>query len=273
MENNAARYFSDIRKSKPLSSAREVELAIRIQDGDQDALNELVEANLKFVVTIARKYQGRGLEMEDLIAEGNTGLIEAAQHFDPKAGFKFISYGVWWIRQAILSAISNNKLIRLPMNKVGIVNTINKVTAEFREKEGRNPSDKELAKAAGVSIAEIRMMQNATRTTIQLDKPMGDDGDSTLDEVIADPGAKKADISMIDESLVTDVDIILKSVLSEREADVIRFSYGIGETELSDEKIGEKFGISGERIRQIKYGALNKLRKNRGVLDTLRDYL
>lgn len=271
--DTVSRYFKDIRKSQPLSPDEEKKLAFRIQDGDEEAINLLVEANLKFVVTVARTYQGRGLDLEDLIAEGNVGLIEAAKHFDPNYGFRFISYGCWWIRQAIQAALAQDRLIRLPMNKVGIVNQIAKTTSEFQDKEGRKPSDRELAKAVGISITEVRMMQAAVKYAIQLDQPVGEDGEDTLDSIIEDPKSPKCDSVLVSESLVKDVDMVLKIVLSDREATIVRSSFGINAPVLTDEEIGKKFDISAERVRQLKAAALMKMRKNKKVLNLLREYI
>lgn len=265
------RYFKDIRKSKPLSPDREKELALAVQGGNEEALQELVEANLRFVITEAKKYQGRGLSLEDLICEGNVGLIEAAKRFDPSAGFRFISYAVFWIRQAILFALSSNRNIRLPLNRVGDLNAARKVKEEYASR-GETISDREVAHQVGISLEELGTLQRAGRSVVSLDLKVGDDEDNSLESIIKGEG-QDIDADLYKESLCDSLLRVLRSVLTEKEASIVAESYGVGCEVKSEEEIGEKWGISGERVRQIKLKAIAKIRKSSKALNCLREYL
>ena len=272
--NNIDRYFKDIRKSKPLTKEDEITLAQKVQKGDEEALNLLVTSNLRFVVTIARKYQGRGLELEDLIAEGNSGLIEAARHFDPESGFRFISYGIFWIKQAILAALSANRAIRLPFNKIGTVNAVQKAINNLTIKTGHIPSDKEIARYIGISEPEVSTIREASRQITSLDMSLGEsEEDGTLESTIENENIVATDEETITSSLVTDVDRILKSILKEKDCFIIRNTYGIGCKEMTDEQIGEVLKISPERVRQVRLRILKDIRKNVKALAILREYL
>lgn len=270
-KNNISRYFHDIAKLSPLTSQEESRLALLIQEGDETALSTLVSANLKFVVTVARQYQGRGVSLEDLICEGNIGLVEAAKRFNPSAGFRFISYAVYWIKQAICFAITNNRSIRLPMNRVGNINTIRKL----REKgiaEGTKVSDKELCSTLGISLSDLRTLDRALSPVLSLDSSIGDDEDSCLEDIVRDKSADQ-DTELRSESLLTSLKDVLDTVLSERESRIIRLSYGISCTEQDDEHIGQMLNISSERVRQVRTYALSKLRKSPKTVNSLREYL
>ena len=274
--DTVSRYFHDIRRSNPLTKDAEIELAKKAQAGDEAALNQLIEANLRFVVTIARQYQGRGLALEDLIAEGNIGLIEAAKRFNPDEGYRFISYGVFWIRESIQSAINSNKLIRLPMNKISSSIAIHKVTSKYMDREGRKPTETELSKECGISIRDVRTILRANQFAVDLDQKLSDDEDSgTLESILTNPQDRWADEDTTKEGLQTDLLVLVKSILSGREYTCIVESFGIGCEALSDEAIAKKLNVSAERVRQIKLQSLHKLRHsmNPELKEILKSYL
>lgn len=266
-------YFKDIRKSQPFTYEQEQELAREIQGGSQAALDKLVKGNLRFVVTIAREYQGRGIELNDLIQEGNIGLIKAASKFDPEAGFRFVTYAVWWIRQQIFTALSESRLVRLPMNMVGVVNQINKAADLFRKVEEREPSDVELAALTGINVEDIRAVMPVSVRAASLSKPVGDEDDSELGDLIEDVDAAASDGVLAAESCTVDILRVLTMVLTEREAKVLIKVFGIGCEALSEEQAGKILDVSEERVRQIKNAALKKLKKSKKVLEVLRPYL
>ncbi len=267
-------YFKDIRKTQPFTYEQEQDLARQIQKGDRAALNTLVKGNLRFVVTVARRYQGRGLELVDLIQEGNLGLIRAAEKFDPDAGFRFITYAVWWIQQCIYQALSNNKMVRLPMNMVGVANQINKASGLFLNLELREPTDLELATLTGLQLEDIRAVLPLIGKTASLSAQVGDDENGgELSDLLTDDTAAPTDNLAESESCMTDVLRVLSTVLTEREANIVIREFGIGCKALTDEQVAELLGVSAERIRQIKHAALKKLKKSQKVLDTLRPYL
>lgn len=252
-------YLRDISRLSMISPEEETELASRIQKGDETARRELVEANLRFVVSVAKQYQGRGLELSDLINEGNVGLMKAAERFDPTRGFKFISFAVWWIRQSILQAISDqSRIVRLPLNKLGELNRIYRVKADFNQKNGREPSDDELADLLGVSREKLTEVQNSSYGHLSFDSPFGDDGDGTLLDVVPDESAEQADEGLGKESLRTDLKDVM-CVLSSREKDILALAFGIGCQEMTLEEIGERFNLTRERVRQVKEKAIKKL--------------
>lgn len=267
-------YFKDIRKKHPFSLEEEIQLAVRIQQGDARALNKLVEGNLRFVVTEARRHIGRGMDLEDLIQEGNIGLIEAAKRFDPEAGFRFITYAVYWIRQAIFTALSVNRTVRLPMNVVGSVNRINRAADLFRLTEGREPSDTEIAEITGIELEEVRTVFQASTRATSLSKPVGNtEEDGCLADLIEDVDVKSTDSIVFGEGLVTDLLRTLHSVLSQKECNIVAKSFGIGCVALTEEQVGKEIGISPERVRQLREASVKKLRKNGKVVATLLEYL
>ena len=252
------RYFKDVKKSEGLSTEKEQELAKRIQDGDTKAIDELVEANLKFVVTIAKEFQGQGLPLPDLISEGNYGLIKAAYKFDHTKGFKFISYAVWWIRQAILQSLNDNaRIIRLPTN---VVNKIQQVRKDIEKFEFLN--EREAIVGEEVNDKGDKFRKVATGSIILNDK-INEEGDE-LHELIEDISFKQEDnYYAMDDDVKIELDRIL-SVLDEREREIIECYFGVnieGEP-MTLETIGERFKLSKERIRQIKEKAIRKLRHN-----------
>jgi len=257
-----ANYLQDIQKTSLLSQPEEIRLAKLIVDGDEEALNMLVEANLRFVVSVAKEYQNRGLPLEDLINEGNIGLIKAAHKFDSTKGFRFISYAVWWIRQAIMEAIVNqSKMVRLPFNKVWEVFKVEKTFNKLRKNLGRDPSMEEVTQELGISISDLSSIMKNFGKDLSLDEMISDDYDSTLLDFIPDEKSPQPDDSLMDESLKIEVDKVLSS-LPRREGEILRLYYGISsERTLTLSEIGERLSLSRERVRQIKELALKKLRR------------
>jgi len=268
------KYLPEIGKVDLLTPEEEVDLAKRIKQGDQLALEKLTKANLRFVVSVAKQYQNQGLSLSDLINEGNLGLIKAAQRFDETRGFKFISYAVWWIRQSILQALAEqSRIVRLPLNKVGSLNKINKAFSMLEQTYEREPSSEELAAQLEISPEEVETTLGVAARHVSMDAPFVEGEDNSLLDVLANtatPGTDKA--LEYKESLRREIDRSL-GTLTERQCDVIKLYYGIGvEHPMSLEDIGEKFGLTRERVRQIKDKAINKLRgANRSKL--LKNYL
>ena len=251
-------YMRDISKIEMISPDEETELAMRIKEGDTQALNSLVNANLRFVVSVAKQYQNRGLDLTDLISEGNIGLIKAAQKFDPTRGFKFISYAVWWIRQQILSGISQDShTIRLPMNQVGLQMKANRQKQIFLQENEREPTDEELAAIMETSISRISEMPS-DHTTVSLSKQLGDEDSQSLEDLVADTQSPQIDCKLMQESLRKDIEEVTK-VLGEKERQILVSSFGIGCTAMTLDEIGEKMDLSRERVRQIRTKALKRL--------------
>jgi len=254
------KYLQEIGKEEMISADEEVELAQRIKKGDKKALERLTKANLRFVVSVAKQYQNQGLTLPDLINEGNLGLLKAAERFDETRGFKFISYAVWWIRQSILQAISEqSRIVRLPLNQVGSLNKINREISRFEQENERRPSLDEIADKVDLPEEKIDEAMSVNSHHISVDAPFASDDDSSLLDVMANTDIPSADRTLVDESLQSEVQTAL-GLLSERERKVIEASYGIGQPELTLEEIGDKFGLSRERVRQIKEKAIRKLR-------------
>ncbi len=257
-----ANYLQDIQKTPLLTQKEEIYLAEQISEGDEEALNKLVEANLRFVVSVAKQYQNRGLPLEDLINEGNIGLIKAAHKFDRTKGFKFISYAVWWIRQAIQEAIVNqSKMVRLPYNKVWEVFKVEKTYNKLRKDLGRDPSMEEVTKELGISISNLSSIMKNFGKDLSLDEMISEDYDSTLLDFIPDDKSPLPDNFLMSESLKIEVSKVLDS-LPRREGEILRLYYGISEERtLTLTEIGELLNLSRERVRQIKELSLNKLRR------------
>ncbi len=254
------KYLQEIGKEEMISAEEEVELAQRIKKGDQKALERLTKANLRFVVSVAKQYQNQGLTLPDLINEGNLGLLKAAERFDETRGFKFISYAVWWIRQSILQAISEqSRIVRLPLNQVGSLNKINREINKFEQENERRPSLNEIADKIDLPQEKIDEAMSVNSHHISVDAPFADSEDSSLLDVLVNEDIPTTDMGLVNESLKSEIQAAL-SVLSERERKVIEASYGIEQPELTLEEIGEKFGLSRERVRQIKEKAIRKLR-------------
>ena len=254
------KYLQEIGKEDLITVEEEVELAQRIRKGDQEALDKLTKANLRFVVSVAKQYQNQGLSLPDLINEGNLGLIKAAEKFDETRGFKFISYAVWWIRQSILQALAEqSRIVRLPLNQVGSLNKINKAFARFEQEHERVPSPEELAQELALPREKVTDTLRVAGRHISVDAPFADGEDNSLLDVLVNPDSPNADRGLINESLATEVERALET-LTERERDIIRYFFGIGCSEMTLEEIGEKFDLTRERVRQIKEKAIRRLR-------------
>ena len=254
------KYLQEISKEEMVSAEEEVELAQLIRKGDKKALERLTRANLRFVVSVAKQYQNQGLSLPDLINEGNLGLLKAAERFDETRGFKFISYAVWWIRQSILQAISEqSRIVRLPLNQVGSVNKINREISKFEQENECRPSVHEIADNIDLPQEKIDDAMNISGRHLSVDAPFSDAEDGSLLDVLINEDIPPTDVSLVSESLKSEIQAAL-SVLNERERNVIEASYGLGMQELTLEEIGEKYGLSRERVRQIKEKAIRKLR-------------
>ena len=252
-------YLRDLGKLEMITPEEETELAVRIQAGDDAAFKRMVEANLRFVVSVAKQYQNRGLDLLDLVNEGNIGLMKAALKFDPTRGFKFVSYAVWWIRQQILQALSEQgRLIRLPLNQVGVLTKIGRARGEFLQENEREATDEELAALVDITPARLSdAMLNDSRS-LSLDYPMGEDQTESLIDILPDTSAPSADKELEDESLRKDIEMVM-AVLNEREREVLKLSFGIGCQAQSLDEIGENMDLTRERVRQLKMKAIHKL--------------
>lgn len=268
-------YFIDISKVELLSPEEEVDLAVRIREGDLNAQNKLVKANLRFVVSVAKMYQNQGLSLGDLINEGNVGLIKAAKRFDETRGFKFISYAVWWIRQSITTAIADQtRVVRLPINRISNLTKLNKAFRTFEQENERTPSLEELAQALEVSTDEAAFTIETSSRHLSMDAPFinTDDNKNSLKDVLPHENQDSPDKELMKESLKKEIANILSN-LDERESEVIKLAFGIGSSHKATlEEIGERFNLTRERIRQIKEKALIKLR-NKKDCARLKDYL
>ena len=255
-------YLQEIGQIPLLTLNEEVELARRIKQADQDALHGLTRANLRFVVSVAKKYQGQGLSLTDLINEGNYGLIKAAKRFDETRGFKFISYAVWWIRQAILQALAEqSRVVRLPLNRISTISKIRKTSARLAQEHERAPNPEELADELEIGIEKVREAMQHTGRHLSMDAPFNDNDDNSLLDVLPSNEGISPDDSLLDESVKIDIERAL-SLLHAREAEITRLYFGIGrEHSLTLEEIGQRFGLTRERVRQIKEKGLRKLRQ------------
>ena len=268
------KYLQEIGKEDLITAEEEVELAKRIKQGDQEALEKLVRANLRFVVSVAKQYQNNSLSLNDLINEGNVGLVKAAQKFDETRGFKFISYAVWWIRQSIMQALAEqSRLVRLPLNKVGSLSKINQAFAELEQKYEREPTPEELAELLEIEADEIENTLMVSSKHVSVDAPFTEGESNSLLDVLEDNETQKTDSSMVySHSLSVETERTL-ATLTERERDVVKLYFGIGVAHpRSLEDIGETFGLTRERVRQIKDQAINKLR-NTTRSEPLKAYL
>ncbi len=254
------KYLQEIGKEDLITVEEEVELAQRIKKGDQEALEKLTKANLRFVVSVAKQYQNQGLSLPDLINEGNLGLIKAAEKFDETRGFKFISYAVWWIRQSILQALAEqSRIVRLPLNQVGSLNKINKAFAKFEQENERTPSPEELAAVLDLPREKVTDTMRVAGRHVSVDAPFADGEDNNLLDVLVNADSPNADRGLINESLGTEIERAL-ATLTEREKDIVKYFFGIGCPEMTLEEIGDKFGLTRERVRQIKEKAIRRLR-------------
>jgi RNA polymerase primary sigma factor len=255
------RYLSDIGKEGMISPEEEAELARRIKAGDKEALDKLTKTNLRFVVSVAKQYQNQGISLPDLINEGNMGLIKAAQRFDETRGFKFISYAVWWIRQAILQAIADqSRIVRLPLNQVGLVNKIKKEIARLEQELQRAPTLKEIAEAVDLPEYKVSEILKYNSHTQSIDSPISPDEDTQFIDVFVNEDADGTDTTLMQESISTEVNSLL-STLSPKDSEVLRLYYGINAShEYTMDEIGDRCGLSRDQVRLIKERALKKLR-------------
>ncbi|MBP6527796.1 MAG: RNA polymerase sigma factor RpoD/SigA [Prevotella sp.] len=256
------KYLQEIGHEDLISVEEEVELAQRIKRGDRAALEKLTKANLRFVVSVAKQYQNQGLSLPDLINEGNLGLIKAAEKFDETRGFKFISYAVWWIRQSILQAIAEqSRIVRLPLNQVGSVNKINRMLNKFEQENERYPSIEEIADRIDLSVDKIADALKVNGRHVSVDAPFINGEDNSLLDVLPNNDAIMADYLLIQESLREEISRALKT-LNDRERNIVEAFFGINQSEMTLEEIGDKYGLTRERVRQIKEKAIRRLRHN-----------
>jgi RNA polymerase primary sigma factor len=257
------KYLQEIGKVDLLTPEEEVDLAKRIREGDQLALEKLTKANLRFVVSVAKQYQNQGLSLGDLINEGNLGLIKAAQRFDETRGFKFISYAVWWIRQSILQALAEqSRIVRLPLNRVGSLNKISKTFSELEQRFEREPSPDELAEELDLNTAEVVDTLKISGRHVSMDAPFVQGEENSLLDVLENDSEVTPDSELINDSLRREVQRAI-GTLTQRESDVITLYFGLnGEHAMTLEEIGEKFNLTRERVRQIKEKAIRRLRHN-----------
>ncbi|MEN8121624.1 MAG: RNA polymerase sigma factor RpoD/SigA [Bacteroidota bacterium] len=265
------KYLQEIGKIELLTAEEEVELARRIKQDDFIALDKLIKANLRFVVSVSKQYQNQGLTLPDLINEGNLGLIKAAQRFDETKGFKFISYAVWWIRQSILQALAEQaRIVRLPLNKIGSINKINQTFTRLEQEFERTPTPEEIARELDLAPQEIKQIMNNTGHHVSLDAPLLQDEDNNLYDIMLSRDSLSPEKNLLKESLNKEIERIL-STLTHREAEIIRLYYGLNcKNAFTLEEIGEKFDLTRERVRQIK-GKVIKVLKSRSKI--LRSYL
>lgn len=267
------KYLQEIGRMQLITAEEEVDLARRIKDGDQAALERMVGANLRFVVSVSKQYQNQGLSLPDLINEGNVGLIKAAQRFDETRGFKFISYAVWWIRQSILQALAEQaRIVRLPLNKIGNINKINRMFSELEQQHEREPTADEIAEALGINETDVRDGMYTSSRHVSMDAPLIDGEDGTMIDLMKNDTAPNPDEQLLHESLKKEIERTL-ATLTPREADVIRLFFGLGgKPAMTLEEIGEKFDLTRERVRQIKEKALRRL-KQQSRSKLLKSYL
>lgn len=268
------KYLQDISKVDLITAEEEVELAQRIREGDQLALEKLTNANLRFVVSVAKQYQNQGLKLPDLINEGNVGLVKAAKRFDETRGFKFISYAVWWIRQSILQALAEqSRVVRLPLNKIGVINKINKAFSHLEQDLQRPPSAPEIAKELDMPIGQVKTAMKNSGRHLSMDAPFKEgENDSNLYDVLSSGESPNPDDKLMQDSLSIEINRALDT-LSTREADVIRLNYGIGnQPAMTLQEIGDTFDLSRERVRQIREKGIRRL-KHQSKNKILKKYL
>lgn len=268
------KYLQEISRENLITAEEEVELAQRIRDGDQVALEKLTKANLRFVVSVSKQYQNQGLSLPDLINEGNLGLIKAATRFDETRGFKFISYAVWWIRQSILQALAEqSRIVRLPLNKIGSINKINRAYSFLEQEYERPPSHQEIADLLEISKSEVEQALKNGQRHVSMDAPLpGDDDDRNMYDTIRPERDDSPERSLLNESLKKEIQRCLL-ILNPREADIIKLYYGLeGHHPLTLEEIGERFDLTRERVRQVKEKGLRRLKRT-SRSDQLKSYL
>ena len=260
------KYLQEISRQELITVDEEVELARRIHEGDEAAFEKLVNANLRFVVSVAKQYQNQGLSLPDLINEGNVGLIKAAQKFDETRGFKFISYAVWWIRQAILQALAEqSRTIRVPLNQSGLINRVTKAQAQFEQENERRASTEELAELLDLPVEKVSEVTKINGRAVSVDAPFADGEDNSLLDVLPNNDSPMADSGLNQESLSKEVNRVLEQLPS-REREIVKMFFGIGCPEMTLEEIGTRFELTRERVRQIKEKAIRHLRGSRSSL-------
>ena len=267
------KYLHEIGKEELINAEEEVDLARKIKKGDQAALNKLIKANLRFVVSVSKQYQNQGLSLPDLINEGNLGLIKAAQRFDETRGFKFISYAVWWIRQSILQALAEQaRIVRLPLNKIGSINKINRTFADLEQKFEREPSVQEIAQALEMAPEEVKESLKSSTRHVSMDAPISQEEEGNLYDVMLSKDTPPPDKGLLNDSLRKEIERAL-ATLTYREANIIRLYFGLnGKHPHTLEEIGEEFNLTRERVRQIKEKAIKRL-KNATRCKNLKAYL
>ncbi|AUC74226.1 MULTISPECIES: RNA polymerase sigma factor RpoD/SigA [Flavobacteriaceae] len=256
------KYLQDISKLPMITAEEEVELAQKIREGCQKSLDLLTTANLRFVVSVAKQYQNQGLTLPDLINEGNAGLVKAAKRFDETRGFKFISYAVWWIRQAILSALAEqSRIVRLPLNKIGSINKIRKVTSHLEQVNQRPPSASEIAKELDLTISDVKQSMKISSRHVSMDAPLKEGEDYSLYDLVSSNESPNPDNNLMRESLNTEIDRALET-LTPRESDVIRLNFGLSnQPAMTLDEIGRTFDLTRERVRQIREKGIRRLRQ------------
>lgn len=256
------KYLHEIGKVDLLTADEEVTYARKLKEGDEEALNKLVKANLRFVVSVAKQYQNQGLSLPDLINEGNLGLIKAAQRFDETRGFKFISYAVWWIRQSILQALAEQaRIVKLPLNKIGSINKVNKAFSDLEQKYEREPSVAELVEVLELATDDVKEALRSSNRHLSMDAPLTQDDDSNLYDVILSHDSPAPDRGLLNDSLRKEIERAL-ATLTPREANIIRLYFGLnGKHPHTLEEIGEEFDLTRERVRQIKEKAIKRLKQ------------
>lgn len=263
-EESISRYFQEINKYDMITAEEEVELSVRIRNGDAVALEKLVVSNLRFVISVAKQFQNHGLSFSDLINEGNVGLLKAAKRFDETRGFKFISYAVWWIRQSIIQAISDQtRIVRLPLNRLSSISKISKAIPLLEQEFEREPTNAEIAEYLDITSEEVEMTNSIKNRQVSFDKPLAHDGDSdfTLYDLVQTGNIKSPDTSLLNESVLTNIQRALKK-LPVREADILTMSFGLSRTQAhSLHEIAQAFDISSERVRQLRSSGLGRLKK------------
>ncbi len=267
------KYFQEIGKIELITADEEVELAVKIREGDQRALDKLVKANLRFVVSVAKQYQNQGLKLSDLINEGNLGLVKAAKRFDETRGFKFISYAVWWIRQSIMQSLAEqSRIVRLPLNKIGSISKINKVYSKLEQRNERIPTYVEIANELDTTVRSVAQSMKNSGRHVSMDAPFREGEDSNLYNVIKSGESPKPDKNLMKQSLDIEIDRALET-LSHKEAKVIKMFFGLGnQNPASLSEIGETFDLTRERVRQVKQRAIRRL-QNKSRTEVLRYYL
>jgi RNA polymerase primary sigma factor len=267
-------YLQEIGKIELLTANEEVELARRISEGDRDAFDQLIKANLRFVVSVSKQYQNHGLSLPDLINEGNLGLLRAAEHFDRSRGFKFISYAVWWIRQSILQAIAvNSRIVRLPLNKIGLKNKITKAYNQLSHEFLREPTIDELSGLLNLQSEIVEDVMNITNGQISMDAPIGNEDEINLYDLILNEDSPSPEIHLIEDSIRKEIERSL-AVLSDRDSQIVRSYYGFdGHEPLSLSEMAFIYGISQERVRQIKDSAIKKLKTQHHSKNVLKEYI